>query len=140
MKSVISIKVRYSETDKMGIVHHSRYYPWFEVGRVDLMERLCISYDGLEQDGLMMPLSESHCRYVKPCTFGDTVTLETVVTDVTAARCTFGYTVYKDGELIASGSTVHAFADRQLRVINIRKKYPQLWNTLNDASEVKKDA
>ncbi len=127
MKSVISFKVRYPETDRMGIVYHANYYPWFELGRLDFIEMFHMSYADLEERGLLMPVTETHCKYIKSSTFGDEVTVETELSKLTVARCEFVYRVLKAGELIASGKTVHAFADKKLGVINLKKRFPDIW-------------
>lgn len=137
MKSIITLKVRYSETDRMGIVYHANYYPWFELGRIDLMEKVGFSYAGMEDNGLMMPLSETHCKYIRPCTFADEVTVETVLVSVSAARCRFEYKVFKDGVLLAEGATVHAFVNSDLKVINIKKYFPRMWEAMNSVKEEK---
>lgn len=137
MKSIISFKVRYPETDRMGIVYHANYYPWFELGRLDLMEKCGTSYAEVEKEGLLMPVTETHCKYIKSCTFGDEVTVETVLDKITVARCHFEYKVLNNGELVAEGSTVHAFANDKLGVVNIKKKFPHLWEILSNALEEK---
>lgn len=133
MKSIISVKVRYPETDRMGIVYHANYYPWFELGRLDFIEKCKASYADMEKAGLLMPVTETHCRYLKPCVFGDEVTVETVLTQLTVARCRFEYRILNKGEVAAQGSTGHAFADENLHAINIRKRFPEIWNTLTFA-------
>ena len=73
------IKVRYAETDKMGIVHHSRYYPWFEVGRTELFAKKGKSYGEMEADGVMMPLVETRCRYIVPAKYEDELIIRTTI-------------------------------------------------------------
>lgn len=135
MKSSISLKVRYCETDKMGIVYHANYYPWFELGRLAFMKELGFLYEDMERCGLMMPLSETHCKYIRPCTFPDEVTVKTVLESISAARCTFLYKVFKGDDLLAEGKTVHAFVNSELKVINLKKHFFDLWTAMQSATE-----
>ena len=135
MKSVISIKVRYPETDRMGIVYHARYYPWFELGRLDLMEKCGMTYAELEDDGILMPVTETHCKYIRSCTFGDEVTVETVLSGFSVVRCRFKYKVFNKGVLLAEGSTVHAITDKNLKALNIKKHRPRFWEMMCEAVE-----
>lgn len=131
MKSVISFKVRYPETDRMGIVYHANYYPWFELGRLDFIEMFHMTYADMENQGLLMPVTETHCKYIKSSTFGDEVSVETELNKLTVARCEFKYRVLKAGEIIATGKTVHAFTDRKLVVINLKKRFPEVWEAFS---------
>lgn len=119
----------------MGIVYHANYYPWFELGRLGLMEMIGLSYAKCEEEGLMMPLTETHCKYIQPCTFDDEITIKTRLVTLGAARCGFEYEVFKDGELIATGRTVHAFTDTKPKPINCKKHFPHIWNALADITE-----
>lgn len=131
MKSVISFKVRYPETDRMGIVYHANYYPWFELGRLDFIEMFHMTYADMENRGLLMPVTETHCKYIKSSTFGDEVSVETELSKLTVARCEFKYRVLRAGDVIAEGKTVHAFADTKLVVINLKKRFPEVWEAFS---------
>lgn len=124
------IKVRYVETDQMGIVHHSNYYPWYEVARTNFFEEVVASYSDIEAAGLMLPLITSHCEYKKPARYGDEVTIKTVVTEVSKVKLRVEYKVYIEEQLIATGYTTQAFVDSKFRVINISKKFPDIYNKL----------
>ena len=131
-QSESKIEVRYCETDRMGIVHHSRYYPWFEVGRNDFFKLSGMTYDEVEKEGILSPLIESHCNYHHGAQYGDTVIVKTSLSELTPARVKYSYQVLResDGVLLAEGHTVHAFTTPELRCVNIRKKNPHLWEVM----------
>jgi len=106
----VRIRVRYPEVDRMGVVHHSHYPVWFEIGRTELMRDLGVPYARLEADGLFMPVAEMGLRYRIPVVYDDIVDVVTVVEGVTGARARFGYRLLKepDQALAAGGFTVHA--------------------------------
>ena len=126
------IEVRYCETDRMGIVHHSRYYPWFEIGRNDFFKRSGMPYDKVEKEGILLPLIESHCNYHHGAQYGDTVIVKTSLSELSPAKIKYSYRVLResDGILLAEGYTVHAFTTPALKCVNLRKKNPQLWDIL----------
>lgn len=119
----------------MGIVYHANYYPWFELGRLALMEMLGMSYADCEERGLMMPLTETHCKHIRPCTFDDEITIKTRLVKLGPARCAFEYDAYKGDELIAIGKTVHAFTDITPKSVNCEKHFPDIWNALAEIAE-----
>ncbi|MDY3928545.1 MAG: thioesterase family protein [Clostridia bacterium] len=131
MKDTI-IKVRYCETDRMGIVHHSRYYPWFEVARDEFMTDMGICYRDLENQGLYLPLIETHSKYIKPATYGDTVIIKCSLIKLSVVKCTFEYEVYResDNELLNIGRTLHAFCDHDMKPISLKKKFPDTYELL----------
>ncbi len=134
MKNEITITARYAETDQMGIIHHSVYPVWFEVGRTEFIKEAGITYTQLEKDGVMLPLSELSCRYLRPVHYEDRVTLETTVRKVTFSRIVFGYRVFLDGELMAEGSTTHGFVSSQtFRPVNLKKLMPAFFEQLTAA-------
>ena len=130
MITTISFPVRYVETDKMGIVHHSNYPVWFEIGRTDFLRQLGSSYASLEEEGLLLPLSNMQCSFKGPARYGDEITVKTRLANLTCVRMEFSYEVYSKGELLAWGSTEHGCTDRQLKPFNLAKKMPQLYKLL----------
>lgn len=127
------LTVRYAETDMMGIVHHSRYYPWFEIARCDYIKKSGITYRNLEDMGLMMPLSESGAKYLGWLKFDDEVMVTCVMEKLTVARCRFKYEVYRlpGNELMTTGFTEHGFVDAKTFVpINLKKCYPDVWSKI----------
>ncbi|MCZ6669708.1 MAG: thioesterase family protein [Acidobacteria bacterium] len=110
MKFRTEVRVRYHETDAMGIAHHSSHLVWFEIGRTELMRARGISYAELEREKIFLPVVEVACRYHLPVRYDDQVLVETEVAELGAARIRFSYRVLrlKDEKLIATGSTLHA--------------------------------
>lgn len=138
MISKSTIVVRYAETDQMGIAHHSEYPVWYEVARTDLIKWIGITYTQMEQMGVMLPLSELTCRYKGAARYEDVLTVTAQVESISAARITFAYAVYKEGEEkpINTGSTTHGFVDsRTFRPINMKKKFPDLYNKMENLIE-----
>ena len=107
---VTQIRVRYGETDKMGVVYHANYFQYFEVGRTDLIREYGKTYATLEAEGVLLPVVELDARFHLPARYDDVLLIETRVTDVTVVRVRFAYTIRRQGDdgLIAEGSTVLA--------------------------------
>lgn len=124
--------VRYAETDRMGIVHHSRYYPWFEVARTEFIKKSGMSYSDMERLGMLLPLSESRAKYLQGLEYEDEVLIITRLVKLSVVRCEFQYEVYKmpEKKLCATGATLHAFTDTGLKPINLKKTFPQIWDLL----------
>ena len=111
-------RVRYAETDQMGIAHHSNYFVWFEAGRSDYCRDLGLPYGEWEKNGVFMPVVEVHCRYKSSLLYDELVTLEVFPTEWRGATMTFSYRLlHADGKLAAEGWTKHAFADARGRLI-----------------------
>ena len=132
-KSSTKITVRYSETDKMGIVHHSRYYPWFEVARGDFIKKSGISYGEMEKKGVLLPLTETNAKYYCGLKYEDEVLIKCTLVKLTVARCEFKYEVYKlpEMKLMSEGRTAHGFVNSDFVPINIKKTDSELWEILS---------
>ena len=129
MKTIeVKIRVRYKETDQMGVVHHSNYYTWFELARTEFMRKAGMNYRQMEEKGVMLPLLETHCSYLKGARYDDLVTVRTWVSKYAGIRLTMEFEVIRDedGVMLAKGSTVHAFTDNKLKPLNIKRKYPEI--------------
>lgn len=125
--------VRYVETDQMGVVHHSNYYPWFEIGRTEFTKATGMKYTDIENIGVMMPLTESYCKYIKPAKYEDEIIIETSIEKLTPVKIIFSYKIIKkeNNELLAKGSTTQAFVDKNnFRVMNLKQCNEELWNKL----------
>ncbi len=109
------IRVRYAETDQMGVVYHSNFIIWFEVGRVEAMRQLGFSYKQMEQDGCHLPVMEVRCRFKAPALYDDEILVRTQVKNVRAGMVHFVYEVRRKGEgaLLAEGETVHFAVDNR---------------------------
>jgi acyl-CoA thioester hydrolase len=97
------VRVRYKETDQMGIAHHANYLPWFEIGRTDLCRLLGTSYRAIEEQGLLLVVTEIGCRYRLPYRYDDEVVIRTTVDLASARGMRFRYELYD-----ATGTTLHA--------------------------------
>lgn len=126
------LKVRYVETDKMGIVHHSNYYAWFEVGRGEFILESSMSYRELEENGVMMPLVESCCKYIEGAKYEDNIIIETFIKDLTPAKVVFNYNVIReeDNKLLANGATTQVFVNNNFKIINLKRKHPDVWQKM----------
>lgn len=127
------LTVRYAETDMMGIVHHSRYYPWFEAARTDFVKKIGMTYSEMEQMGILLPLTETGAKYHYGLTYEDEVVIKCKLTKLTVARCEFGYEVYKlpEMKLMTTGRTAHGFVGKDFTPINLKKTFPEVWDNLN---------
>lgn len=130
--SETSIKVRYVETDQMGIVHHSNYYAWFEVGRGDFITLSGIKYSDIEADGILFPLVESSCKYIEGARYDDQLTIHTWIEEMSPVKVTFKYNVIRktDGKIIAKGRTIHTFISKEFKILNLKRKNPDIWSKL----------
>jgi acyl-CoA thioester hydrolase len=110
---VSRIRVRYAETDQMGVVYYANYYVWFEVGRTDLLRSAGGSYRDMERDGLQLPVIESHCEYRQAAKYDDELEVRTTGSIVSPVRVKFSYELVrpKDNATLATGHTVHAALD-----------------------------
>jgi len=104
------VRVRYKETDRMGVVYHSNYLVWFEVGRVEFLRNLGNSYREMEEGGVYFPVLEVSCKYHRPARFDDRIQVRTRAERIRFARLRFQYEVLRieDGMLLAEGWTMHA--------------------------------
>lgn len=129
----IRIKVRYVETDQMGVVHHSNYFVWFELGRTEYIKAQGIDYSEMEKLGVMIPVIECGCEYKTGAKYGDEIRIRTFITLLSPIRIEFKYEVIRenDNKLLAVGFSKHVFTSREFKPINLVKKYPELWNILN---------
>ena len=108
-----SVRVRYAETDRMGIVYYANYLIWFEVARTEWLRQTGWSYKEMEAEGMVLPVIEAHCDYRQPLRYDDEVDIRTRATLVTAVRVRFDYEVVllNDDVVAATGYTVHAALD-----------------------------
>lgn len=117
MKSHTSfVKVRYAETDQMGVVHHGNYAQYLEIARIEWLEELGISYKSMEENGMMLPVYSMEFRFLKPATFGDELEIVTRLKKLPNVKIEFNYEVFnKVGVLLTQASTVLVFMDSKTR-------------------------
>ena len=109
--SASEIRVRFAETDAQGIAHHAAYLVWFEVARIEYLERHAGGYPAIRRRGVEATTNEVRVRYREPVRFDDRLTVHARCGDVRGARFRFDYAVERDGALVADGSTGHACVD-----------------------------
>lgn len=116
-QSISRVRVRYAETDRMGVVYYANYFVWFEVGRTDLLRQSGWSYREMEVDGFALPVIDARCAYLDSAKYDDEIEVRTVGTMMSPVRVQFTYEVVRasDGATLATGSTVHATLDRRGR-------------------------
>jgi acyl-CoA thioester hydrolase len=122
------IRVRYAETDKMGIVHHSNYLVWFELGRSEFCRARGFSYKEMEEkDNALMVVAEAYCRYKSPAYYEDVLTLRTKIAEVRSRSIRFIYEVYRasDQILLAEGETLHLVTDENKKVRTLPEIYKE---------------
>jgi acyl-CoA thioester hydrolase len=122
------IRVRYAETDKMGIVHHSNYLIWFEAGRSDLCRARGFSYKEMEEnDDALMVVAETYVRYKSPAYYEDLLNVRTRVAEIRSRSIRFIYEIVRNSDetLIAEGETLHLVTDSSKRVKQIPESYRQ---------------
>ncbi len=106
------LRVRYAETDMMGIVYHAHYLAWFEVGRTELLRQHGLPYRELEDAGYRLPVIEVQARYLRPAQYDDVVTIVSRMKELPSVRVRLDYEVYARGEKLVTGHTLHAFINR----------------------------
>lgn len=106
------VRVRYAETDKMGYVYYGNYAQYFEVGRVEALRELGLSYKTMEEDGVMLPVFTFDVQYFKPAYYDDLLTIKTSIVEIPKARITFEYETFNEkGELLNKAKTTLVFID-----------------------------
>jgi acyl-CoA thioester hydrolase len=128
--SEVKIRVRYAETDQMGVVYHSNHFVWFEVGRVEFFRQLGFSYKDMEQqDGCHIAVVDARCRYKAPALYDDEVIVRTQLKNVRESMVHFGYELVRasDELLLAEGETMHVVIDREMKKTPIPEKYMRIF-------------
>jgi acyl-CoA thioester hydrolase len=133
MPVTTQVRVRYAETDQMGVVYYANYLVWFELGRVELLRSAGLAYSKLESDhGCILPVIEARCRYRSPARYDDEILIETRIAMVRDSVLKFAYRIYRkesrEGEerkLLADGETVHLVCDDQLNRKPLPENYAQ---------------
>jgi acyl-CoA thioester hydrolase len=120
------VRVRYAETDQMGVVYHSNYIIWFEVGRVEMMRQLGLVYRDMEkQDDIHIAVADVHCRFKAPALYDDLLTVRTRLVNVRGSVLHFGYEIVRpgDGKLLAEGESVHIAVNSKFERMHLPQRY-----------------
>lgn len=121
-----TVRVRYAETDRMGVVYYANYLVWFEIGRVEAFRQLGFCYKEMEEaDDSYVVVAESHCRYHRPALYDDMILIRTRITESRSRTLRFAYEIRRqaDGELLATGETLHVICDSRGRPRTLPQKY-----------------
>jgi acyl-CoA thioester hydrolase len=124
------LRVRYAETDQMGVVYHSNHLIWFEIGRVELMRQLGFSYRDMERnDGCFIAVAEARCRYRAPIYYDDEVIVRTKLKSVRESVVHFSYELVRgeNGALLAEGETTHIVTDSNFKIAALPEKYLKIF-------------
>ncbi len=123
MKNIVKVRAIYADTDAMGIVYHTNYIKWFEVGRAEFLREIGLVYANLAQQGYYLPLTEVGCHYLLPARYDQILLVETEIDYVRRASLKFLSTIWDEAKekILVEGHTVHAFTNGQGKVI----RFPQ---------------
>ncbi|TCS83580.1 acyl-CoA thioesterase [Tepidibacillus fermentans] len=115
------IRVRYQETDQMGVVYHANYLVWFEVARTELVRALGVDYRKLEKMGLYLPVVDVSCQYKLSAKYDDEIIVRSRIAEYSSLRLTMEYEVIRkeDGKLLATGKTKHVWLDQEYRPVRL---------------------
>jgi acyl-CoA thioester hydrolase len=129
------IRVRYSETDQMGVVYHANYLHWFEVGRTDFLRGAGFCYRELEAQGLLLPVTDATISYKQPARYDDLVEVRTHVSQLTPLRLAFGYEIRRksDDQLLVTGETMHVITNKAFKPVRLSRQLPELYAWLEHA-------
>jgi len=121
-----TLRVRYAETDQMGVVYHSNYIVWFEVGRVEMFRQLGFTYSEMEQrEGTRLAVVDVRCRYKIPARYDDLIRIRTRLLNVRGSLVHFAYEILRDEDevLLAEGETVHLVLGADMKRMPLAPKY-----------------
>ncbi|MDR3701819.1 MAG: thioesterase family protein [Candidatus Sulfopaludibacter sp.] len=124
------LRVRYAETDQMGVVYYANYLVWMEVGRVELCKACGFNYRDMErEDGIFLAVAEANCRYRSPARFDDEVIVRTWIEDANTRIVIFHYEMRLAGDnrVLATGSTRHVYVSREMQRVRLPEKYHPLF-------------
>ena len=126
------IRVSYADTDGMGIVHHTNYLKYFEVGRTEYLREIGYPYSRLEADGIWLPAASIYCEYKLPAKYDDLLIVNTKVKELKSATIIMEYVINKKetGEVVVKGETKHPITDDKLKPIRLRNINPELYEFL----------
>ena len=131
------IRVIYADTDAMGIVYHTNYIKWFEVGRNEYLRELGYPYSRLESEKLWLPVASVECTYKAPARYDDILEITAWMSDLRAASLTMSYEIRQaeTGELLVTGNTRHAITDDQMKPVRFKSYNPELYQLVTQAME-----
>ena len=138
MTSEAKVRVRYAETDQMGVVYHANYLVWFEVGRVELIRQLGLDYKRLEQDeNALIAVVEASARYKAPARYDDELIIRTSIAGIRGSVVRFTYAIHRaaDNLLLCQGATTHVVVNRAMQMIAMPARYAEAFRAAHIAIE-----
>ncbi len=128
------VRVRYKDTDQMGVAYYANYFIWFEVGRTEMLRSLGMSYKDMEQNELFMPVIEAYCKYKHPARYDDPLKVSTRLQFLQEVRLGFQYEIMhaETEQLLVRGETTHAFVNSMGKPVVLRKQNPFIWKMLKE--------
>ena len=133
-------KVKYYETDQMGVVHHSNYIRWMEEARIDFLDRIGWNYRKMEESGIISPVTAVDCKYKISTLFDDLVMISVWVEEFKGVKLKIGYEMKRDSVVVCEGRSEHCFLDKEGKILNLRKQCPDFYETLSKLQGVKGEA
>lgn len=128
-------EVKYYETDQMKITHHSNYIRFMEEARIDMQRQIGWDYIEFERVGIVSPVVSVCCDYKKTTTFADVIEIEVKVKKFNGAKLSLAYIMTCNGDIVATGESQHCFMDETGRLVNMKKRYPEFYETVNGCIE-----
>ncbi len=136
-----TLRVRYQETDQMGVVYHANYLVWFEVGRSDFIRKQGYSYQLFEEQGLLLPVVEINCKYIAPARYDEEIAVLTQLAEVTGSKMVFAYEVVResDRKLLVKGTSKHLWVNKEMKRVNLKRLFPEVFDRLTAICAKKED-
>jgi len=138
--NITQVRVRYADTDKMGVAYNSIYLIWFEVGRTELLRNVGFTYHDIEKFGIRLPVIEAGIKYLKPAYYDDVLSIKTMPGRKTRLRMRFEYQVWRNDEKLTTGFTEHVFTNENLYPTKPPKELNKLlkavWNIHNESTDL----
>ena len=126
--------VQYYETDMMGVTHHANYIHWMEEARIAFLDRLGFPYTKMEAEGIISPVVEISCRYRRPCTFGDVISIFVKVESFSGVKMTLVYDMRgRSGETVCTARSEHTFTDRSGHILRLKRVLPAFCEAIENA-------
>lgn len=132
VENITTVRVIYADTDAMGVVYHTNYIKWFEVGRCELLRNMGYPYARMEGEGVMLPVVECNCKYILPAVYDDLLEITAHIVELKGATITLDYEIRRKEteELLVTGWTKHAITDLKFKPIRLRNKNRELYDSI----------
>ncbi|MGI6161877.1 MAG: acyl-CoA thioesterase [Christensenellales bacterium] len=134
--SEITVRVRYNETGRQGIAHHGVFAAWFDMAQMEFLRAKGITYSEIEDRGYQLPQIETHIRFKGAARFDEELKVKMYLRESGAIKHVLDFEVTRlDGSIVATGQTSHAFVDKNMRPVNMKKAWPELFNMLSKSND-----